>query len=124
MRQPDYDLDAAITNNPQTYSLEAIYDVLAEVPGANDELDWYWVVEFSEEPGIGESFGLIQGACDYTGWDCQSSCSTELAPTALGAANLAPEKERSSNRRVRQTLLDQLAGRKPYGVYDRMPGED
>ena len=122
LRKPDYDLESAISNNPQNYDAKTIETVLAEVPGANDELSWHWIVKFKPDYPIAP-FAYLVGWCDFTGWYCSSGLSAKMAGTLEEAANLAPEKEQFSNRRVRETLLAQLRGQKPYGVYDRLPNE-
>ena len=65
----EYDeLRTALEFNPGQKGYDDIARVLAKHDGVNDEEDWAWLVEFKDE-----SRGLYMGACDYTGWDCQSS---------------------------------------------------
>lgn len=115
MRKPDYDLEEALTYNPQEgFGINDIVDTLAEVAGENDGADYYWVVKLKDG-----RFVLIQGDCDYTGWDCQSSATSKFATTALKAAKLAPEKEEYYDRgNIRNILIKQLKGELHYGVSD------
>lgn len=64
-RKDSYDLNAAIEFNLHgELSTDDISDVLATVSGANDEDDWFWVLAMSDG-----RFAMVQGWCDYTGWD-------------------------------------------------------
>lgn len=58
------DLVYALENNTTNVKLEEIDGIIAEVPGANDELEWHWVIKLTN--GL---FGYLHGGCDYTGWD-------------------------------------------------------
>lgn len=63
----DPDLGSCLQYNPQTFNLDDIDQVLAVVPGENDQRDWHWVLRLKDG-------GVLQltGGCDYTGWDCSS----------------------------------------------------
>lgn len=64
-REPDGDLRACLSNNEADgVTLENIRHVAATVPGANDELEWYWIVLLNDG-----RWALVTGSCDYTGWD-------------------------------------------------------
>ena len=95
------DLSAAMEYNDVTLSAP-ITDVLATIDGQNDEAPWHWLVIL--ESGV---FAYITGSCDYTGWDCQSSCEAYEAPNIRDCARLIPEAERGD-------LLAQL----PSGLRD------
>ena len=61
----DDDLRFALTENPQEgFALNDVLGILAEVPGANDELAWHWVIKLKDN-----RYAYIIGWCDYTGWD-------------------------------------------------------
>lgn len=109
-RAPDSDLAYAFSNNqPQPFAITDILDVKAAIPGHNDEDAWYWVVELRDG-----RFFLITASCDYTGWDCQSSCNAEEAGSALDAARLAKPTEYRHN--IVDQLVAQLAGKQPFGL--------
>lgn len=92
--------------------LKDIVNVLAQVPGEADQLDWHWIVEMKDG-----RFLYVTGGCDYSGWGCQDWGEAKEAKTAIEAAMLAPEKEEYHEEyNIRQQLLDQLAGEQPYGL--------
>lgn len=111
IRKPDYDLKAYLQYNEDIFTLEDIANIHAEVPGHNDEDNWYWIIEL-----IDGSFALTNAWCDYTGWDCQSGGSSQKTNTAEEAAFLAPEREEYTNRTIRQNLLAQIRGEQPFGL--------
>jgi hypothetical protein len=115
---PNDDLWSAIRyNGTDGYEAEKIVDILAEVCGQNDELLWWWVVTLENEPGH-YTFALLEGWCDYTGWDCQSYLKTHgIFETPQEAARAAPLLEDSSERAIRKNLLAQLEGRQPFALY-------
>ena len=99
-------------NTPGIFSIDDIKDIVAEVPGANDEYSWWWVLEMSS------GFMLLEGSCDYTGWDCQSSITEfELRDTATKAAMDAPVVEEYSKRTIQPNLIAQLEGKYPKFAY-------
>lgn len=63
-RTDSYDLRAAIDYNSPGFLVDDIAEVLAHVAGENDGADYYWVLEMKDG-----RFALLQGGCDYTGWD-------------------------------------------------------
>lgn len=67
----DYDLEACLENNPQSFEVGDIDKVVAVIEGENDERDWHWVLRLS-----GNRYVYLRGGCDYTGWDCQSWASS------------------------------------------------
>lgn len=89
-----------------------ITEIVAEVAGANDELDWHWIVKLSNG-----KYAYLQGGCDYTGWDCQGSIHCNgVATTALKAAKLPYEEY--TKRDITNTLIGQIKGKIPKFMYD------
>lgn len=85
------------------------------VPGAAEDLHWYWVVRVGTYDAA--RWWLVDGWCDYTGWDCQAGADADGPHlSALAAANKAPILD-SSNRGVLVSLMRQISGDQPYGVY-------
>lgn len=114
IRKPDSDLVAYLTNNRDIYTLEDIANIHAEVPGHNDDDNWYWVIELKDG-----RFVVTSAWCDYTGWDCQSGGSSQVAASALEAASMAPETESYTNRNPRRNLMAQIRGEQPFGLETR-----
>jgi len=101
-------------NTPRTFQIGEIESIEAEVPGANDELSWWWVLRLANDRYV-----LLEGWCDYTGWDCQSGIvEYGIVETALEAAKLAPEAENGwkDDREIRKNLSNQLLGEQPFGT--------
>lgn len=68
----DHDLADCLEFNPQDgFSVEDIKRVLAVWEGENDGDDWRWILVLNSG-----KFVFLQGGCDYTGWDCQSSANS------------------------------------------------
>jgi hypothetical protein len=118
------DLWYALENNPlEELTPEDIVDICAEVPGENDEFTWWWIVKLRDDRYV-----LLEGWCDYTGWDCQSTLDVEIiTSTSLEAAIGAPEQD-YSGRAIRLNLMRQLNGTNPKFTYiaddsDSDPGE-
>ena len=109
-RTPDSDLQAAFSNNSTPFNIGEIDDILACIAGHNDEDSWYWIVKLKDE-----RFFLVRASCDYTGWDCQSSCDCQEAKTAEDCANLK-KYEYESRKGIGEQLLKQLRGEQPYGL--------
>lgn len=74
----DYDLSACLQYNTQEYAEANIKRVLAVVEGVNDQANWHWILELDKEFD-GGTFAYLEGGCDYTGWDCQSSAGSTFA---------------------------------------------
>ncbi len=111
-RRPDEDLQDALECNP-VFDINKITNVIACIPGANDEFDWYWVIEDDDD-----GFWLLDAWCDYTGWGCQSGVHIHGPyDWHLDAAGAAPEIEKDSGRFIRRGLITQIKGDRPYGVY-------
>lgn len=76
----DWDLEACLEYNPQSFTVDDIEVVLAVWEGENDGDDWRWILQLKDG-----RFVFLQGGCDYTGWDCQSSAVSIFADTAIDA---------------------------------------
>lgn len=94
----DSDLYYCLEYNAQPFNIDDIEKVLAVFEGANDEKDWRWVIKLTKEAAkkFENKFAYLQGGCDYTGWDCQSSADSRFCKTALKAAEYAKSSEFSS----------------------------
>lgn len=109
MRKPDDDLESYLRYSGDIYKLEDIANIHAEVPGHNDEDNWYWIIELKDG-----RFVLTSAWCDYTGWDCQSGGESQVATSIEEAAMLAPEEE--YGREIQRNLLAQVRGEQPFGL--------
>lgn len=84
--EENYDLKAACRYND--IKSDDIKGIKLEILGQNDGPGWHWIVE--TESG----FAYIEGWCDYTGWDCQSSANRYDAVSLQEALQLVAEEER------------------------------
>ena len=111
---PEDDLWYALKYNPPVqFKVEDVRDIVAEVAGANDEYDWWWVLKMD-----GGKYFLLSGGCDYTGWDCQSSTEEHgYFDSALLAAEASPEIEKYSDRVIRKNLVGQVKGTQSLYLY-------
>ena len=108
------DLWYAIEYNGISVPTDSIVDIIAEIPGENDEYDWWWVLNID-----GKGFMLFSGGCDCTGWDCQSSVEEHgFFETALQAAKAAPEAEKYTKRSIKKWLIEQVEGTRPFGTWE------
>ena len=99
-------------NNPDTFRVEDILEIVAEVPGHNDGDAWWWILKLGEERYV-----CLSARCDYTGWDCISSIDFEGESTsALDAVELSPEREESTGRQIRKNLVAQILDEQPFGL--------
>ena len=99
-------------NTPEKFTKEDVVDILAEVPGENDELAWWWILQLR-----GGKFVLLAASCDYTGWDCKSWIDfEEIFDTQEQAAESAPAMD-DANRAIRENLVGQLSGKYPKYTY-------
>ena len=80
----DYDLHACLIANPQGFSVHDIEKVLAVFEGENDGPDWRWILGMVDGRCI-----FLQGGCDYTGWECSSYATHEVAASPEAAAQMA-----------------------------------
>ena len=100
-----YDLNSGLCHNKVEASAQ-IKLVLGNIPGANDEEDWMWLVEL--ENG---RVAFLRGGCDYTGWDCQSGFAATVEYSDLSSAFSViglPIYETNGNRKVREQFLPQV----------------
>ena len=110
-RKPDGDLKYAFEyNQPQPFSIDDIENTLACIAGHNDEDSWYWIVQLKDK-----RFFLIRASCDYTGWDCQSSCDCVEGTSAEDCAS-KPLSEYERRKGLNEQLLKQIRGEQPYGL--------
>lgn len=110
-RRIDYDLSAAIGYNPVPgFALEDVAYVLGAVLGENDGPDYWWLVAMRDH-----TYAVVNGGCDYTGWDCQSSANAEIFPTLRQALESIPETESHDNRKLRKSIEMQLVGELAFG---------
>jgi hypothetical protein len=73
----DSDLSSCLEYNPQNgFELKDVNRVLAVFEGEHDTEHWRWILQLKDN-----TFVFMQGWCDYTGWDCQSSAISQVCPT-------------------------------------------
>lgn len=113
----DYDLSACLEYNSQSFDITDIEKVLAVWEGERDEEDWRWVIKVTKQCAEknGGRFVFLQGGCDYTGWDCQSSADSKFAKTAKQAAEFAKSDMRwqtDKDGEVYKSLIEQLQSKK------------
>lgn len=113
IRKPDYDLESYLQYNSDIYRLDDIANIHAEVPGHNDEDNWFWIIELKNEREGGK-FVITSAWCDFTGWDCQSGGDSQIAQSLEDAAMLAPKEE--YGREIQRNLLAQVRGEQPFGL--------
>ena len=119
LRPLDGDLIAAIWENDQALS-KIIEGQLAVVPGEADGANWYWLVRM-----VGGKYAVITAWCTITGWDIGGMMMYTPNDTPEGAIDeLADElydNAYAPGVMVRDELLGQLRGTKPYGVISIHP---
>ncbi len=103
----DYDLWACLEFNPQPFNVLDIERVLAVNEGTHDDRDWYWVILLRDGRYV-----YLQGGCDYTGWDCQSSADTAFYPTAEEAACGTVGRYDDNSPEIQALLLAQIEQKK------------
>ena len=109
IHQADEDLISYLNYNRDIYELAEVENVLALVPGHNDEDRWYWIIRLS-----GNRYVYTEAWCDYTGWDCQSGGRSELAHSPFMACGHAPVSE--GIRKPKWNLEQQVLGKQPFGL--------
>lgn len=105
-RRIDSDLESNFEYNGSGmpgFRLEDIAYVLAALMGENDGPDYHWIVAMKDH-----TYAYVTGGCDYTGWDCQSSGSSEIVPSLREALANAPKE-------LQPLLKSQLTGDKSFG---------
>ena len=106
----DYDLVACLEYNAQDgFSIEDINRVLAVWQGENYGDDWRWILALNSG-----KFVFLQGGCDYTGWDCQSSASSVIADDIKDIISVMrnPMRFSENNNTVIVHLIKQLISEK------------
>lgn len=93
----DWNLKAALEYNSPGIDFVDISEVLAVVEGERDDSSWYWVLRLHDG-----SVGLLQGWCDYTGWDCQSGAQWDVSDYPENATGFANDDD------AKRELLRQL----------------
>jgi hypothetical protein len=83
-----YDLYAALTYNYLDDELARVVAVLAFIEGERDGAEYHWIVQL-DRPDV---FAYINGACDYTGWDCWSWCNVQTGETIADVLSFAAKK--------------------------------
>lgn len=97
----DRDLCECLECNAQDgFTVEDIKQVLAVWEGENDGDDWRWI--FTLNNG---RFVFLQGGCDYTGWDCQSSANSVIVDTIAEVF----EQARDNSKRFHENTPDIIA---------------
>lgn len=110
------DIKYAFEYNGLASHLGEIDVIVAEVCGANDEDNWYWILQMKDG-----SFKWAEGGCDYTGWDCQSHASiSDSFKTPQEAVEALPVSEYDSKPagQVKRCLYGQLNDEVPFAIYD------
>lgn len=96
-----YDLTAAIANN--SIDVPANFEVLAEILSeVRGEGEYFWLIRSQN------NYFVINGSCDYTGWDCQSSANISNAFDSINQLQLFVPEFDNQNRPVREMILNQL----------------
>ena len=106
----DHDLvDCLEFNSQDGFSVEDIKRVLAVWEGENDGDDWRWILVLNSG-----KFVFLQGGCDYTGWDCQSSANSIICDDIkdIVSAMRNPMRFSENNDTIIIHLVKQLIGTK------------
>lgn len=110
------DLFYALSNNPiEGVAIDSVEGILAELPGANDEIDWHWIIRLLPDGDGVARYAYIDAWCDYSGWDCRSG----IVDCTLGesVANvMAKVPEQDGDRVIRAQLQAQLDGTQPFAL--------
>ena len=125
----DCDLRACLEYNPQSFDIFDIEKVVAVFEGERDEEHWRWVIKLTPQAAKknGGRFAYLEGGCDYTGWDCQSSANSNFASTALKAAEYAKDgadwKDKTFLLGVYTKLVEQIKASKSKTWRERKDAE-
>jgi hypothetical protein len=97
--------DCRTRKQGKKYQLDEVSEVIATVEGENDGAEWCGLFRMSDG-----RFLVIRAGCDYTGWGCQESGSSDVADdleTAMAfgltqdeRARLFPETTRKQEGRM------------------------
>jgi len=63
----DFAIAVEYNGSPEELKDVAVVALVCVQFGANDDEGWVWHVDFADG-----SKWVVEGWCDYTGWDCQS----------------------------------------------------
>ncbi len=96
----DYDLEACVKHNINSFSLNDISHIIGCIEGENDGAAWHWIVLLKDN-----TFAYITGGCDYTGWDCQSGGSISFGKNIKEVLSSTPTTD-NYNRQVTEILTD------------------
>ncbi len=110
------DIRYAFNENQLGERLSDIEVIVAEVCGANDEDNWYWILQMKDG-----TFSAAEGGCDYTGWDCQSHASIKdgyVIPQEAIEALEVSEYDSKPVEKTKKCLLAQIDGSLPFAIYD------
>lgn len=104
----DYDLFACLNYNRQDgFDVDSIQKVLAVTESFNEGPDWHWILLLKDG-----RFVYLQGGCDYTGWDCQSSAiswiESDMASVLAHCDNNDRYEGETENRECKIELARQL----------------
>lgn len=102
----NYDLYAALEENPQDSGItfQEITEILANIEGQNDGNNWIWIVALDNG-----KFAYLEGGCDYTGWDCQSSLDSTILNTPTDGIELVERDEKDLELDIQTSLAIQLS---------------
>jgi hypothetical protein len=100
LQNDHYDLWAALTYNDLRSELARVVAVLAFIEGEHDGAEYHWIVQL-DQPNV---FAYVNGACDYTGWDCRSWCNVQTGETIAAVLSFAAKK----GGEIAATLAEQI----------------
>ncbi len=111
----DSDFREALPLADAPFHADDVTQMHACVAGENEEYHWYWVVRVGMHDAA--RWYLVEGWCDYTGWDCRAGADVDGPHlSALMAANKAPVLD-SRDRPIIANLMNQIVGKQPYALY-------
>jgi len=109
------DIKYAFIYNGLSDRLDDVETIVAEVCGANDEDNWYWILKMKNG-----TFSFAEGGCDYTGWDCQSHATISdgflTAQDAINALEISDYDSKPSEK-IKACLLAQIDETLPFAIY-------
>lgn len=92
------------------FRLEDVAYALARVDGENDGPGYWWLCAMKDH-----TYAVVNGWCDYTGWDCRSGGEATIYPTLREAIASLPETESYDDRRIKESIEKQLEGELAFG---------
>ncbi len=109
------DIGYACSHNGEIDLLNNIDILLAEVCGANDEYNWYWIIQTKNN-----KFVWASGGCDYTGWDCRSNLDVskqfDTIEECMSDFKLSDYEPRKNVKECLQAQLDETL---PFAIYTK-----